>query len=399
MTPSRRNDSDRPDPRSRRPAPPREIDDVPEDRDDSQDGTSVDDDTDLDDAVTDGEHGDGDDGAPRLAREDWARLAEMRRAFLVAGERGGGEDLPDYWRDGRDLELYDVTFGARIGWKWDAVLDEMQRAGVVVPRGTVVDWGAGTGVAARRFLARHGRAGARVHWHERSTKARSFASQRLRTEIAGVEVDAELPREPAVLLVSHVLSEIGDAALAELVALARRAELVVWVESGSKAVSRALSTARDALLDALDPLLPCTHRAACGVLASGREGDWCHHFAEPAPEAFTTAHWRAFSRELGIDLRALPYAYLVLRRRATTPLPLAGAVRILGTPRPEKGRVTFDVCDASGVTTCSLLQRTDKAYFKDLERGRAPRVLDVEREGTRITSFRVRLPARGAAPE
>jgi hypothetical protein len=302
---------------------------------------------------------------------DWERLAAMRATFLAQDSSAGA--APDYWTSTRDLELYDATFGARIGWKWNAVLDEIARRDVLVPAGTVLDWGAGTGVAARAFLARFGAAGRRVALHDRSSRAADFARAALRAEHPDAVLDDDVPAEPDVLLASHVLPELDDAGRAEFVERARRARFLIWVESGAKQTARALSAVRDALLEELDPLLPCTHRAACGALAPGREGDWCHHFAAPAPEAFTTRHWRTFSRTLSIDMRSLPYAYLVMRRRAPENGQADGAVRVIGTPRIEKGRATLTVCGASGLREAVLLARTDKAFFKALERGEAER--------------------------
>ncbi len=333
-----------------------------------------------------------------LTEPDWNRLARLRKSFLDAAETGTG--LPDYWSSPRDLEIYDATFGARIGWKWNAVLAEMSQRKIDVPSGTLVDWGAGSGVAARAFLAHFGSDRTfRVHVHERSRIAREFAEEKI-ARVSGVEIEAEMPTDPDVLLVSHVIDELDVNGLEDLIALARRSALVVWVESAAKRTSRALSAARERLLDALDPLLPCTHRAACGILAPDQTSNWCHHFAKPAPESFTTAHWRAFSRTLGIDMRALPYSYLVLRRRVGSlseeisdgadreRAARTQTVRILGSSRTEKGRARFEACSATGVRTLTILERTDKAFVRALRDRSEPRVVSVETEGDRVQSLR-----------
>jgi hypothetical protein len=336
---------------------------------------------------------------PALTEPDWNRLARLRELFLQSTETRDG--LPDYWRSNRDLEIYDATFGARIGWKWNAVLAEMQQRKIDLPGGgTLVDWGAGTGVASRAFLTHFSSERTfRVHVHERSRIAREFAEERI-AGAHGVEIEPEMPADPSVLLVSHVLDELDASGLDDLVALARRAALVVWIVSGAKHTSRALSAARERVLDALDPLLPCTHRAACGILAPDQASNWCHHFATPAPEAFTTAHWRAFSRTLGIDLRALPYSYLVLRRRVgsadeeLSPVAARGGgdeeplVRILGSSRTEKGRARFEACSAEGVRTLTILERTDKGFVRALRERSEPRVVSVVTEGDRVKSLR-----------
>jgi SAM-dependent methyltransferase len=319
---------------------------------------------------------------------DWARLADMRAAFLAQGGESG--PTPDYWTSTRDLEIYDVTFGARISWKWNAVLDEIARRGIAVPAGSVLDWGAGTGVAARAFLAKFGAADRRVSFHDRSRAAVAFANEKTRAEHPLAALAEEAPDAPDVMLASHVLEELDDAGRAQFVALARRARLLIWVESGAKSNARALSGVREALLEELDPLLPCTHRSACGVLAAGREGDWCHHFAAPAPEAFTTNHWRTFSRTLSIDMRALPYSYLVMSRRSASTRYEDDAVRVLGTPRIEKGRATLTVCAASGLREAVLLERVDRPWFKALEKGKAERRIAIREAEGRIARIEPR---------
>ena len=77
---------------------------------------------------------------------DWEALERMRAAFL-AGTAGAA----DYWQTEGELAAYDATFAQRIGWKWDFVLSELQRRGWTPPRGELLDWGCGSGVAARAF--------------------------------------------------------------------------------------------------------------------------------------------------------------------------------------------------------------------------------------------------------
>ena len=52
------------------------------------------------------------------AEIDWNLLGRHRERFL-----GGGPSAGPYWSSAADLASYDLTFGERIGWKWDAVLD------------------------------------------------------------------------------------------------------------------------------------------------------------------------------------------------------------------------------------------------------------------------------------
>jgi hypothetical protein len=97
----------------------------------------------------------------------------------------------------------------------------------------------------------------------------------------------------------------------------------------------------------------------------GRERDWCHSFAAPAPEVFTRADWREFSRRLKIDLRSVPYAYFAIG--AGPPAPAEpGLIRILGRPRLEKGLAKIDACEESGVRVLRVLERDAKRIVKEL---------------------------------
>ena len=87
-------------------------------------------------------------------RQDLDRLRDLRQILIGIEGRAPGEEAPRYWTDRRDIELYDRIFGARIGWKWDAVLDEMEARHGLPEVKTVIDWGTGTGVAAAKVLAR-----------------------------------------------------------------------------------------------------------------------------------------------------------------------------------------------------------------------------------------------------
>ncbi len=62
-------------------------------------------------------------------------LRELRERFL-AGTAGAA----DYWQSPEHLELYDSTYAERIGWKWDAVLDELDLRGWQPQSTRVLDW-------------------------------------------------------------------------------------------------------------------------------------------------------------------------------------------------------------------------------------------------------------------
>lgn len=320
-----------------------------------------------------------------LATLDWDVLDRLRATFLSDARTAG-----PYWHTVTDLECYDATYGERIGWKWDAVLAELSsRAWRAPANATVLDWGCGSGIAGRRVAAAVG--AARLVLDDHSPLAVEFAAHRARARLPGIAVEAADTRfrregEIDVLVVSHVLNELDDAGRSDLADLLARARTVLWVEPGTHEVSRALGAWRGrALAAGFGVVAPCTHAAACGILAAGNERHWCHAFAAPPPAIFANPDWVRFGQRAGIDLRSLPYAFLALDRRATGD-PLPGAARILGEPRLYKGYAKVFSCDSAGVSELTLQQRADKALFKDLKRARGPQIFRWTREGDRISA-------------
>ena len=310
---------------------------------------------------------------------DWQILDELRATYL-----DGSAGAADYWKNDALLRGYDATFARRIAWKWHWVFAELDRRGWSPPEGTVVDYGCGTGVAVREVLGKYPGCTTQVALHDRSARALTFAVETVRGEFPGVTVTPRLPEECGLLLVSHVLPELDDAALAELLAAAEKAQAVIFVEPGTHDVSRRLCAVREKLLAAFHPVAPCVHRAACGMLVARNAPHWCHFFASPPNEVFTDAGWARFSRELGIDLRALPVSYLVMDRRAPAPLP-PQSVRLIGRPREYKGHALLLGCDAAGVTDKRLTKRTDPVFFKALHKQRVLSLQQWETKGDEIT--------------
>ena len=292
------------------------------------------------------------------------RVRRLRALFLDEQRPGA---LADYWRDARDLEAYDAVLGARIGWKWDAVLAECRARGWPRAGGlTVLDHGCGSGIAARRFAAAFGARA--VLCHDRSPAAMAFAVARLRAQGVAARACPDLRDVvPDVLLVSHVLGELDDSGEAALRTLLARSASVVWVEPGSRAVSRRLSAWRDELLPAFTAIAPCPHQARCPALASA--SDWCHFFAPPPPEVFTDGFWAVTARELGIDLRALPYAFLALARPSVAASSAAPPPhRALG--RADVGRHDARVllCTEPGLVEATITKRAQPALWRALKK-------------------------------
>jgi hypothetical protein len=323
-----------------------------------------------------------------LTALDWAAVSRLREIFLE------GKPLRRaYWESENDLAAYDLTLGERIGWKWDAVLTELKARNWSPPPGPLLDFGCGSGIAGRRVVAAFGPSHfSALHVHDRSPLAEGFALKRAQTAFPKLTCERLKPEELTAttplgtLLVSHVLSELPPKDQARLAALASRAQCVLWVEPGTQSDSRALIAVRELLRPDFAVVAPCTHDAACGLTAPERTEDWCHFFGRPPWEIFTDSAWSEFGRRLGIDLRSLPYSFLVLQRRG---LPSAttcvqGCSRTLGHARIYKGYAKVLTCEAAGVADLTLQKRDAPKLFKALKDGEAEPLQRWERTGDRI---------------
>ena len=323
------------------------------------------------------------------AELDWEVLDRLRETFLSGAAAAG-----PYWHTITDLECYDFTYGERIGWKWDAVLAELRGRQWAPPaRATVLDWGCGSGKAGRRVLDFFGAEHfSRLLVHDHSALAVDYASHHARLAWPGLAVERATARflqgdEPiGVLVLSHVLNELDAAARADLQQLVDRAETVLWVEPGTHEVSRALGAWRERnRASGLATVAPCTHGAACGILAAGNERHWCHFFADAPPGIHADSQWVKFGQRAGIDLRSLPYSFLVLDRRPfASP---AGQARLIGTPRIYKGFAKLYGCDAAGVAELTLQKRDAPTLFKALKHGAGPAVYRWTHAAGRITQI------------
>ncbi len=317
---------------------------------------------------------------------DWASLDRHRERFL-----GGRPSEGPYWASSDDVGSYDLTFGERIGWKWDAVLDELQLRGWRPGGGAVLDWGCGSGIAGRRVVARFGASAfGSLHVWDHSQVARDFAQGKARCEFPGLAVS--IAQEEllhgggpiGLLVVSHVLNELQPAALAEVKGLVARSSAVLWTEPGSRDSSRALGLLRDGWARDFQVVAPCTHSGPCPVLAPGNERHWCHHFAAPPSAIFADSNWVKFGRRAGIDLRSLPYSFIALDRdwagRAR------GLSRVIGRPEAFKPYVRLLNCDEAGLAELTANRRDCAALCKELEKTKRPLVYEWVREGATIRS-------------
>jgi hypothetical protein len=287
---------------------------------------------------------------------DWQRLRALRDRFL-------SDASEPYWTP-RDLELYDATFAQRIGWKWDGVLQTLDRAGWRPASPRLLDWGCGSGVAARTVADWTGIRAARVF--DQSAAAMTFAAEKLRAlGVTSAPARRDQDLDGTLLLISHVAGELTDSELDQLVSDAAGAAEILWVEPGSRDISRRLTAARDRLQKHGHHLIaPCTHDLPCPM--NGRERDWCHFFAAPPPEIFQSAFWREFSTRLEIDLRALPFSFLATSRQpAHWP---EGAERVIGRPRALKAHCELFCCGAEGLVTRNLQKRDAPGLYRAFTR-------------------------------
>jgi Mitochondrial small ribosomal subunit Rsm22 len=316
---------------------------------------------------------------------DWDSLDRHREQFL-----GGKPSDGPYWASESDLASYDLTFGERIGWKWDAVLDELEMRGWRPRAGVILDWGCGSGVAGRRVIGRfgHGASDSLVVW-DHSPVAAAFAHDAARERFPGLDVSMATPgylgggEEIGLLVLSHVLNELQPAALDEVRALARRARAVLWTEPGNRDTSRMLGSIHDEWSREFRVVAPCTHGSPCPVLAPGNERHWCHHFAPPPPPIFADSNWVKFGQRAGIDLRSLPYSFLAVDRDWEGAR--AGLSRVIGRPEDFKPYVRLLNCDAGGLAELEVPKRGNKALCKELVRSRSPLVYRWTRDGERVT--------------
>jgi len=295
---------------------------------------------------------------------DWDALDRLRALFLKS------EPVREpYWRSDSDLASYDFTYAQRIGWKWDAALAELERLGWSPPEGPLLDWGCGSGVASRCVLATFGpeRFGS-VRLHDRSGLAMGFARRRAESRFPGVTVSTDPAGDGpcSTLVVSHVLNELHRDDLPRLMKAVRSARCVLWVEPGTHGVSRGLITLREQIREEFHLVAPCPHRDACGLLPAGKERDWCHFFAKAPTEVFTDGRWARFGQRAGIDLRSLPYSWMVLDRRPVAEwAPERG--RVIGFAEVFKPYARAEVCRKGETGRMEIQKRTDPDVYRALK--------------------------------
>ena len=297
---------------------------------------------------------------------NWDALRRLRSRFLSFES----SESNDYWDSADDLSSYVFTFAERIGWKWDTVIAELKTRGWKPPVGIILDYGCGTGVAGRRVIAAWPAESLRLRLWDRSQAAMQFARARAQSQFTRLPVETDIV-EGNILVISHVLNELKEESLEQLINVVMRAEVVLWVEPGTVAVSRSLIKVRERLLaQELNPIpfrvmAPCPHSLNCGMLSPGNKRHWCHHFAKVPSSIFQDPGWSRFSKTLEVDLRAIPLSYLVLDRRPIAP---SHDSRIIGFPRHYKGYDKVLSCQAEGVREWVLQKRDAPELYREMKK-------------------------------
>lgn len=190
----------------------------------------------------------------------------------------------------------------------------------------------------------------------------------------------------AMLLVSHVLTELSPDQLSRLYGQAAEAGALLWVESATHGNSRRfVEEVRERLLATGQwrVIAPCSHSGACPLLAADGGRHWCHHFARVPSEVHQSGEWRELSKKLGVDLRVLPYTFVAMERinAGATSFP-SGFSRVIGEAREFKGHLKVLSCGEDGLLEKVLQKRDAPALFKEVRSGEAlPLYAWEEREG------------------
>jgi ribosomal protein RSM22 (predicted rRNA methylase) len=313
-------------------------------------------------------------------------LTRLRDGFL-SGTAGSA----DYWRSARDVELYDRTFGCRIGWKWEAVLGELSLRGWTPRSSTLVDWGCGGGIASRAVNAHWPGHFRRIDLVDRSPLALDYAASKLREAVPEVHLGVGdvngTSEEGALWLFSHVLTELSKEQLDRVRRNAASASGLIWVESATHENARRLvEEVREKLLATGEWRLvaPCTHSGACPMRENLHARHWCHHFARVPSEVHQDRGWRELSLKLGMDLRVLPYSFIAMERRNIPTHSQHETVfsRVVGKAREFKGHLKVLTCCKDALTEKVLQKRDAPELFKEVRSGETlPLYAWTEKEG------------------
>ena len=304
---------------------------------------------------------------------DWPTLERLRSKFLNPDGIEGS-----YWKSKEDLEQYHISFGKRISWKWSALWEELKNLGWQPEGKTLLDWGCGSGIATLSFLEAFGADGLEsiILW-DHSTLACQFAQQHigelhphLAVEVRSIEsTDPKLA--DTICLASHVLNELSNDERETLSSTFGLARQIIWVEPGDYESSHLLGVQRERLAERMRIVAPCVCQESCPMFLEDNARHWCHFFARSPIEAFTDPDWARFATMLEIDLRSLPYSYLVLNSKDCKVIGAEPTYsRVIGKPRQYKGYTKALSCDSQGLRDLELQKRDDGKLWKTMKKGR-----------------------------
>lgn len=155
------------------------------------------------------------------------------------------------------------------------------------------------------------------------------------------------------MLLGHVLNELPEREQMQLLAtlkgrLPESGHLVI-LEPALRTTTRRLMALRDALRE--EPFTiqaPCPCQGPCPMLPLDRQ--WCVAERPWEPPAW----FRELDAAAGLDRRSLGFAYLVVRKGGAPRFP---AARVVGVPRPQKGKVERWMCTPAGGERWEALAR------------------------------------------
>lgn len=301
---------------------------------------------------------------------EWELLVSLRKHFLEENFASH----KTYWTSRRLLELYHKSFAERIGWKWGAVLDLIcsNRNIDSTQKYILFDFGCGTGIAAQKTVEKFGTQLISEVWlWDNSKTAISFAAENLKLLNSDLKIKEvprlAAPKSPWILCLSHVINEITESDLEQIIPLAEAADFVIWLEPGTPEHSLRLIRIRERLLGRVNVIAPCNHNQSCGILDPKNKNNWCHFFAQPPAEVFQSKFWKKFSDKMKIDSRSLPISFLVLSRKKKAGSPTVRTSRIIGRPRIYKGFAKLLLCNETGVQEKRIFEKNDKLRFKKLK--------------------------------